>query len=97
MLMFVLAVGLATVITALSVVVGNVLNKGRLIQKLVYGKEKENNKGGGSFRSPRFLELQAGAVCGLGKKRGAGGGGALSSSVAARSGVPMGAAYDMEE
>lgn len=38
LLMFVLAVGLATVITALSVVVGNVLHKGRLIQKLVYGK-----------------------------------------------------------
>ena len=38
LLMFVLAVGLATVITALSVGVGNVLHKGRLIQKLVYGK-----------------------------------------------------------
>ena len=38
LLMFVLAVGLATVITALSVVVGNVLHKGRLIQKMVYGK-----------------------------------------------------------
>ena len=38
LLMFVLAIGLATVITALSVGVGNVLHKGRLIQKLVYGK-----------------------------------------------------------
>ena len=38
LLMFVLAVGLATVITALSVGVGNVLHKGRLIEKLVYGK-----------------------------------------------------------
>lgn len=38
LLMFVLAVGFASVITALSVVVGNVLHKGRLIQKLVYGK-----------------------------------------------------------
>ena len=38
LLMFVLAVGLATVITALSVGVGHVLHKGRLIQKLVYGK-----------------------------------------------------------
>jgi hypothetical protein len=36
--MFVLAVGLATVITALFVGVGNVLHKGRLIQKMVYGK-----------------------------------------------------------
>jgi len=33
----------------------------------------------------------------LGKKRGAGGAGVLSSSMAAWSGVPMGAAYDMEE
>lgn len=38
LLMFVLAVGLATVITALSVGVGNVLHKGQLIEKLVYGK-----------------------------------------------------------
>ena len=38
LLMFVLAVGLATVITALSVGVGNVLHKGRLIEKMVYGK-----------------------------------------------------------
>lgn len=38
LLMFVLAVGLAAVITALSVGVGNVLHKGRLIEKLVYGK-----------------------------------------------------------
>ena len=38
LLMFVLAVSLATVITALSVGVGNVLHKGRLIEKLVYGK-----------------------------------------------------------
>ena len=37
LLMFVLAIGLATVITALSVGVGNVLHKGRLIEKLVYG------------------------------------------------------------
>lgn len=96
LLMFVLAVGLATVITALSVVVGNVLHKGRLIQNW-FMENKRNNKGGGSFRSPWFLELQAGAVCGLGKKRGAGGAGSLSSSMAAWSGVPMGAAYDMEE
>lgn len=38
LLMFILAVGLATVITALSVGVGNVLHKGQLIEKLVYGK-----------------------------------------------------------
>lgn len=36
--MFILAVALATVITALSVGVGNVLQKGQLIEKLVYGK-----------------------------------------------------------
>lgn len=38
LLMFILAVGLATVITALSVGVGNVLHKGQLIEKMVYGK-----------------------------------------------------------
>lgn len=38
LLMFILAVALATVITALAVGVGNVLHKGQLIEKLVYGK-----------------------------------------------------------
>lgn len=38
LLMFIVAIGLSVVITALSIGVGYVLHQGRIIEKFVYGK-----------------------------------------------------------
>lgn len=56
--MFVLAVGLATVITALSVGVGNVLHKGRLIQKWFMENKKKTIKAVAPFAHPGFLNFK---------------------------------------
>lgn len=59
--------------------------------------KKKTIKAVAPFAHLGFLNFKQAPFAAWVRNGGAGGAGALSSSVAARSGVPMGAAYDMEE